>query len=428
MKKRIIASLLSIVTVSSLITGCSSPKILGSSNIPDITSLYDPSSVSAETLAGRNADYNNALIQYVEKNGFAQENYMISPTSFRAAMALAIAGADNETKDELLHAMGFNDMDELVAWYVSVTESVDKYSEWLEDAQKDFDKNKDDYGDDATEPSGAFDLENSIWRNTTAASGELSQDYMDYVAKNFGAAANNVSADEITDAVNNWVNENTDGLIPSISNNLSAADLVLINTLYLKSSWRNDFSEYDTEEGDFTTITGDVVQKDFMNQTEEFMYYEDDDCKFVILPMNGGVDAVFILGDATGIMDKIPEASREDVSVSIPKFETETSFSQNELIGFCKERGATSAFEEGADFSLMSDEMSLFITDIIQKTKIEVDEKGVKAAAATDIMMCDACAQEEEKPKEFIADQPFTYMILTDSEIPELLFYGQLVK
>lgn len=56
-----------------------------------------------------------------------------------------------------------------------------------------------------------------------------------------------------------------------------------------------------------------------------------------------------------------------------------------------------------------------------------VNEKGIKAATATVILMKDGCAEIEEV-KEFTADQPFTYMILTDSETPELLFYGQLVK
>lgn len=72
--------------------------------------------------------------------------------------------------------------------------------------------------------------------------------------------------------------------------------------------------------------------------------------------------------------------------------------------------------------------MNLFITDIIQKTKIKVEEKGIEAAAATAIMMEESCALEEPEVKEFIADRPFKYMILTDSEDPELLFYGQLVE
>ena len=72
--------------------------------------------------------------------------------------------------------------------------------------------------------------------------------------------------------------------------------------------------------------------------------------------------------------------------------------------------------------------MSLYITDIIQKTKIKLDESGVEAAAATVIMMTEGCEEIEPEVKEFTADEPFKYMILTDSENPELLFYGQVVE
>ena len=72
--------------------------------------------------------------------------------------------------------------------------------------------------------------------------------------------------------------------------------------------------------------------------------------------------------------------------------------------------------------------MARFIRSIIQKTKIKVDEKGIEAAAATAVIAVEGCALEEPEVKEFIADKPFKYMILTDSETPELLFYGQLVE
>ncbi|WP_248404740.1 serpin family protein [Butyrivibrio fibrisolvens] len=456
MKKRIISSFLTILAISNLITGCSSPVVsmednktqstsnttditdandqskssttfndTDLSNVPDITSDYDPSNVSADTTLAGSENFNTALIQYISENRLKDENFMISPTSFRAAMALAIAGADNDTKDELLHAMGFNDMEELVAWYTGVTGSIDNFNKLLEEDKAYYNDNREDFDDNSSEPDGAFELENSIWRNTTSASGELSQDYMNYVAKNFDATACNVSADEITDTVNNWIKDSTDGLIDSISDDLSLVDLVLINTLYLKTAWAESFNEGGSD--DFTTIQGDIVKKDYIYQEDTYKYYEDSDCTFVVIPLNGGIDAVFILGDATDVMTKIPEASYEDVNVCIPKFETETTFSNDDLITFCQERGAYSAFGSDADFSLMSSEMNLYISDIIQKTKIEVDENGIKAAAATAVMMSETCAEPGEVIN-FIANQPFTYMILTDSETPELLFYGQLVK
>ena len=217
--------------------------------------------------------------------------------------------------------------------------------------------------------------------------------------------------------------QNTNGLIPSISNDLSYADLVLVNTLYLRAGWVNSFEDYATKEGDFTTISGDVVKKDFMHQQNHFRYYEDENGKFVILPMNGGINAVFILGEVDDVAGKIASAVPEEVNVSLPKFEAETSLSNSELVDFCKERGAADAFTVNADFSLMSDDMSVFISDIIQKTKIKVDEEGIEAAAATAIMMTEGAMLEQPEVKEFTADEPFKFMILTDAEEPELLFY-----
>ena len=437
MKKRIIAAILSILVVTCIISGCGYTETQGSTQVvsqEDGISASDENTTDATNTpiseipeVDINMDFNSSLIDFIEKYGFSDKNYMISPTSFRAALALAVSGADNGTKDELLKAMGFNSMDEMISWYKGVTASVDSYNDWLKTAQDEFNEYRDYYGDDAQSPDGAFDLENSIWRNTKS-SGELSKKYMEYVKETFGATAENVSEKKITDTVNSWINDNTNGLIPSISNDLSYADLILVNTLYLRTSWVNDFFEPATQEGDFKTLSGETVKKDFMSQQDKFRYYEDENGKFVVLPMNGGINAVFILGEVDDVASKIANASVEEVAVKLPKFESETSFSENQLIDFCVARGAEQAFTQDADFSLMSDEMQLFISDIIQKTKIKVDEKGIEAAAATAVIMTEGCALEEPEVKEFIADQPFKYMILTDSETPELLFYGQLVE
>ena len=437
MKKRIVSTILSLLVVTRIISGCgntetqdntqTTSKEEGISIFDENTAVATNTNISDIPEVDINMDFNSSLIDFIEKYGFADKNYMISPTSFRAALALAVSGADSETKDELLKAMDFDSMDELTAWYKSVTASVDSYNEWLMTAQDDFNEYRDCYGDDAQEPDGAFDLENSIWRNTKS-SGELSKKYMEYVKETFGATAENVSEDRITDTVNNWINDNTNGLIPSISNDLSYADLVLVNTLYLRTSWINDFFESATQEGDFKTLSGETVKKDFMNQQNSFRYYEDESGKFVVLPMNGGINAVFVLGEVDDVIAKMATANYEEVAVKLPKFESETTLSDNQLIDFCKARGADEAFSPDADFSVMSDEMQLFISDIIQKTKIKVDEKGIEAAAATAVMMTESCVLEEPEVKEFIADEPFKYMILTDGENPELLFYGQLVE
>ncbi|MCR5008323.1 MAG: hypothetical protein K6A76_07070 [Oribacterium sp.] len=413
MKKRLLSAILSFLIVSGTISGYGNT----TTNLPAATNV-------SETTV--NTDFNNSLIAFIEKNGFGDKNYMISPTSFRAAMALAISGADKETKSELLQAMGFNDMNELNAWYNNVTASVDSFENYLQSTKKSR-IGLSSTDNDVSSPDGAFDLQNSIWRNTSS-SGTLSEKYIKYVEDNYNAKAENVSKNNITDRVNGWINENTHGLIPSISNDLSYADLVLVNTLYLRTAWANKFMEYATEEGKFKTLSGKTVKKDFMRQKDRFRYYEDEKGKLVVLPMMGGINAVFILGDFDDVVGKLEKASFEEVSVKLPKFESETSFNDNQLINFCKERGAEQAFTANADFSIMSDDASIYISDIIQKTKIKVDEKGIEAAAATAVIMKLTSMIEMKETKEFIADKPFKYMILTDTDSPELLFYGQLVE
>ena len=395
---------------------------------PTVQESNEPSDVIIPD-ADVSDDFTSSLVRFIEASGYENQNYIISPTSFRAALALAAAGADTDTKTELLSAMGFADMEELNQWYSSAAASEDRFNQWLQDAMNDFERNREYYGDSAEAPDGAFSLENSVWRNTKA-SGELSDTYKAYVKEHYDAMAENVSANEITDAVNGWINENTNGLIPMISNDLSASDLVLANTLYLRTAWIDEFNEFLTEEGDFTAFDGRTVKKDFMHQRGEFAFYEDDETTLVCLPMQGGVNALFVLGNAENAMEKLRSASFETVDVTLPKFETETSLSGNELIAFCKARGAELAFSPEADFSGMSEEMALYITDIIQKAKIKTEESGIEAAAATVIVMTEGAALIEEEPviREFKADKPFKFILFTDNGTPEPLFCGQIVE
>jgi serpin B len=139
--------------------------------------------------------------------------------------------------------------------------------------------------------------------------------------------------------------------------------------------------------------------------------------------------AVFILGEVEDVTGKLAEASYEETVVKLPKFEIETALDHRELVDFCRMRGCDLPFNEAADFSAMSDFRPLFISDILQKTKIKTDEKGIEAAAATMIMMAEGAAPAEESEiKEFIADHPFRFMILTDSDSPEPLFLGRLAE
>ncbi len=376
-----------------------------------------------ETLA-----FDDALAAFIEQSGFENKNYMISPASFRAALLLAAAGAETGTKQQLLRVMDFKDMDEANAWYDTLMESAELFENLLNQEKESVRKFREDYGEEANEPDGAFQIENSVWRNTRAQ-GELREDYCRYVMEHYGAKAANVSPAEITEAVNGWIKEKTNGLIPMISPDLSLADLILVNTLYLRTVWMESFFEEATEEGNFTAYDGRTVRKEFMRKQDRYRYYEEENGKLIVLPMKGGINAVFILGEIENVNDKLEQTSYEEVKVCLPKFEIETSLEKKELIRFCRTRGCDLPFGENADFSAMSDFQPLFISDILQKTKIKTDEAGIEAAAATVIYLLEGMAlMEEQEIKEFTADQPFRFMIITAGDVPEVLFLGRVAE
>ncbi len=316
------------------------------------------------------------------------------------------------------------------AWYGSLNGSIQRFAQQLDAEKQDFERNKEYMGPDAKGPDGAFEIANSVWHNTDKP-GKMKASYKTYVAEHYAAEANEADSASITDKVNGWCDEKTHGMIPVIADDLSEEASVLINALYLRTSWLNRFEEGFTQQEDFTCLDGSVVKKDFMKQRSKYAYYEDENTQLVVIPMNGSINAVFVLGSAEGLKDKMDQAEYCEVIVKLPKFDVDTSFEHQEFVEFLAARGADLPFRQdgSADFSALCEGADWFISDIIQKSKIKLDEDGIEAAAVTAIMVRATSAMPKpEEPREFTADRPFSFALVTGGEAPELLFYGQIVK
>ena len=187
---------------------------------------------------------------------------------------------------------------------------------------------------------------------------------MEKVAKNYDATAASVSGEKITDTVNAWVNDSTNGQIEKLADGLDEYKLILTNALYLRAPWVSEFEEYQTQEDDFKTFDGSTVKKDFMSQINEFRYYEEEGGKLIILPLKYGVSTAFVLGKIKDIDKAIANAEVCTVDVKLPKMDMESEFGSDTLIGYLNSRGATSAFGGGADFSEMTDD-DVMIDEII---------------------------------------------------------------
>lgn len=234
--------------------------------------------------------------------------------------------------------------------------------------------------------------------------------------------------------INQWVSQNTDNTIPSILKEIPPlSKMILINTLYFKGRWTNEFFPENTKNEDFTLSTTDKISVNMMNAQKRVAYYEDDDFKTVQLPYTNGMDmCIFLPNEGVSIndfMQKIDQDklynwmknfSHQDVKLKIPKFKVDTD---ENLVDSLKALGMASAFDpEKSNFDSIA--KNLHIGQIKQKCSVDVDEKGTVASAATIEFMAGSAATSKTPP-EFYVNRPFFFGI-RDSKTGMFLFMGKI--
>ena len=209
----------------------------------------------------------------------------------------------------------------------------------------------------------------------------------------------------------------------------------LMNAIYFKGTWQNKFNAKDTKLENFRGYTRDIQKVEMMHQVKKLLYAENKDFKAVDLPYGNGSYRMLVLlpNEGKNIQEMMKGLDEEKlnqisqnmencmVNLKLPKFTIEQELPLNAIIS---DLGAPSMFVAGkANFSHFADG-NFFVSKMLQKAKIEVNEQGTKAAAVTAAVMLTAMAPEETRNVEFIADRPFVYMI-QDSQSGGILFMGQ---
>jgi len=239
--------------------------------------------------------------------------------------------------------------------------------------------------------------------------------------------------------INDWVAEKTKDKIKDLipKGILDAlTKLVLTNAVYFKAEWSEQFKKNATEESDFFTF-GDTVRVDMMNQKKRFNYMENDELQFIEMPYKGGDASMFVLLPKkkdglreiekkitwTDIEKYTQSLQSKEVEVFFPKFKMSLEYELSELM---KRMGMSDAFSKAADFSKMTGNKQLYISAIIHKTFIAVDEEGTEAAAATAVVMRMKSLPPPQDYEVFIADHPFFYFI-KENNTGTVLFAGRVV-
>jgi serpin B len=382
-----------------------------------------------ELVSGNNAF---AFDLYQELRGAHETNLLASPYSVSLALAMTWAGARGSTAEQMAEAMRFTlDQADLPAAFGALSEDLSVRGTAEED-------------EDDQVTARALKIANALWGETSYP---FSPDYIGLVAEEFGAALNLVDfrnePEETRVAINDWVAENTNDRIENIIPEgviTSDTRLVLANAIWFYGAWRYQFEPDRTRDGEFTLLDGSTVSVPFMRQQEDFLYTEGDGFQAIELPYEGSGFAFTVLLpddgefeafeeslDAetfTGIVDAL---ERTDIVLSLPSFEFEFGASLSDAL---KSLGMTEAFAAGvADFSGMVDGTppeELFISEVIHKAFIKLDETGTEAAAATVVIMEGAAAAPSE-PIEVTVDRPFLFAI-RDTETGALLFLGRVLS
>lgn len=357
---------------------------------------------------------NNAFALRLFNKVTDMESKVISPMSVSYLMGMLANGADGITQQEILKAIGCEG--------VSVSDLNELYKAMLLTANK-------------QDKQTTVNIANYIAVNKNF---QLNKDFCQKVSDSYlaGIESLDFTSSKSTDRINGWCKEKTNGMIPRIIDQVSAdAVSYLMNASYFKGTWQNKFNAKDTKLENFRGYTRDIQKVEMMHQVKKLFYAENKDFKAVDLPYGNGSYRMLVLlpNEGKNIQEMMKGLDEEKlnqisqnmencmVNLKLPKFTIEKELPLNAIIS---DLGAPSMFEAGkANFSHFADG-NFFVSKMLQKAKIEVNEQGTKAAAVTAAVMLTAMAPEETRNVEFIADRPFVYMI-QDSQSGGILFMGQ---
>jgi len=249
------------------------------------------------------------------------------------------------------------------------------------------------------------------------------------------------AAEKARRTINTWVEKKTRNKIkelikPGVLNNLT--QLVLTNAIYFKGNWQTQFKKAMTRPAPFTLTDGAKVNVPMMNQTERYGHFDAETFQALELPyLNNELSMVIFLPKKTDglsdfertitakeLSDCLAGLRKRKVIVSVPKFKMTSQFS---LASVLKSMGMTDAFVPNkADFSGINGRKDLFISAVVHKAFVEVNEEGTEAAAATGVAI-GLTSVGPVRPPVFRADHPFLFLI-RDNRTGSILFLGRVMN
>ncbi|CAH8263693.1 unnamed protein product [Arabidopsis lyrata] len=356
-----------------------------------------------------------------EANG---SNLVFSPMSINVLLSLIAAGSSPNTKEEILSFLMSPSTDHLNAVLAKISDSGPERSDLCLSAA------------------------NGVWIDKSVS---LKSSYKELLENSYKATCSQVDfatkPGDVIDEVNTWAEVNTNGLIKKILSRdsietIRSSTLILANAVYFKAAWNRKFDANLTNDNDFHLLDGNTVKVPFMISYEDqylrgydgfqvlrLPYVEDQRqfSMYIYLPNdNDGLPALLEkISSEPGFLDNHIPLHRISVDAfRIPKFNFSFEFKASDVL---KDMGLTLPFTSGGNLTEMVDSPSksdkLYVSSILHKACIEVDEEGTEAAAVSVGVVMLMCLRRNP---DFVADHPFLFTVREDKS-GVILFMGQVL-
>ena len=336
----------------------------------------------------------------------SNENSLWSPINAYIGLAMLAEVTDGYSRKEILDLFRVSDIETLRSQVSAVWESV--------------------YEDDGNE---ICTLANSLWLENGL---DYNQDTMNNLAYHYYASVyqTDLGSDSANKEIGNWLNKNTGGMLKDRTDKIDLSPetiLALYSTLFFQAKWSDEFNSKNNTDAIFHGLNGDTNVTYMNKKLCQMNYYWHDDYSAVALSLKNGSTMWFILpdegnttadvlnGGAYGEMISLGDG--EDgwqnkkymkVNLSVPKFDVSSTVNLKDGLG---RMGVTKVFDmESSDFTAITSDSPVYVAAVNQSARVEIDEKGVKAATYIEIPGCGS-AMPPEEIIDFVLDRPFVFVI-----------------
>ncbi len=346
------------------------------------------------------------------------QNVTFSPFSAHAALSMLLNGADGVTKQEIKDALRVASLSDS-----AINISFKSLKEYLLQVDKNI----------------ALNIANSVWYRQEL---HVKDAFVSVLKSYYDAEVTSLDFENANSVktINNWVSKQTAGRIPTIIDKLKAEDvMILLNAVYFKSDWKTKFDKLKTQKANFYQDNGTTIQVDMMQseKMEAWLYY-DNTAQFVDIPFgNGGYAFTVIMPGNNQTLDQFiggfsndklqnilankPKTTTEPtfISLKMPRFRFAYEKEMNDLL---KEMGMKNVFTDSAELPhLFEEPLDLYVSQVKQKTFVQIDENGGEAAAVTSVIV----GTTSVGPGFITVDRPFMFLI-REINSNTILFIGKV--